>query len=181
MRDWQRLRETARGLFGRRTRTDWLILILIGALVLIIAIPAGELPGRDTPQKNADEEAAADEQQEDYKEQLEEQLGRLLTRVDGVGECMVMLTMADEGRIYVDKNVRNDGDSRDEETVVYRKDEGEVPCVIMERLPKVAGIVVVAEGAGNAKVVKDISDAVMSLFEIEAHKITVVKMSVQEE
>jgi stage III sporulation protein AG len=35
----------------------------------------------------------------------------------------------------------------------------------------------VAEGGGNAVIVSDISEAVMALFGIEAHKIKVVKMS----
>ena len=46
-----------------------------------------------------------------------------------------------------------------------------------EKLPTIEGIVVVAEGGGNATVVSQISKAAMALFPIEAHKIIVVKMS----
>jgi len=48
-------------------------------------------------------------------------------------------------------------------------------------MPKIEGVVVVAQGGGNAKTVTEISNAVMSLFPVEAHKVVVVKMSVQEE
>jgi hypothetical protein len=44
----------------------------------------------------------------------------------------------------------------------------------------VEGVFVVAEGAGNAAVCADILSAVQSLFSIEAHKITIAKMSVSE-
>ena len=39
------------------------------------------------------------------------------------------------------------------------------------------GVLVVAEGGGDAKIVKNISDAVLALFSVEAHKIKVVKMN----
>ena len=55
------------------------------------------------------------------------------------------------------------------------------PYVICRQMPKIEGVVVVAQGGGNAKTVTEISNAVMSLFPVEAHKVVVVKMSVQEE
>jgi stage III sporulation protein AG len=45
---------------------------------------------------------------------------------------------------------------------------------------EVEGVLVVAEGGGNASVCTDILSAVQSLFSLEAHKITIVKMSVSE-
>ena len=44
-------------------------------------------------------------------------------------------------------------------------------------MPSIEGIVVVAEGGGNATVAANISNAAMALFPVEAHKIIVVKMS----
>ena len=46
-----------------------------------------------------------------------------------------------------------------------------------EILPTIEGVVVVAEGGGNATIVSQISKVAMALFPIEAHKIIVVKMS----
>lgn len=142
------------------------------------------LPVRDRPQsekKDVTEQTQTKRKEQDYKRELEDELRELLSRMEGVGACAVMITLEDDGRTYVDKNVQIDGSERREETVVYRQEEGEAPYVTVQRRPKVAGVVVVAQGGGNAKTVKDISDAVMSLFQLEAHKITVVKMSVQEE
>ena len=119
--------------------------------------------------------------QESYKDTLEEQLTGLIGQMDGAGKTSVMLTMADEGYTYVDKNTVTDETKKEETTVVYDAGESEEPYVICQEKPKVKGVVIVAEGADSPQVVSEIKDAVMSLFDIEAHRVIVVKMSVQEE
>ena len=74
-----------------------------------------------------------------------------------------------------------DGNKKEEITVVYDTGDTRQPYVICRQMPKIEGVVVVAQGGGNAKTVTEISNAVMSLFPVEAHKVVVVKMSVQEE
>jgi len=62
-----------------------------------------------------------------------------------------------------------------------RQEWQEFDARLKYQMPKIEGVVVVAQGGGNAKTVTEISNAVMSLFPVEAHKVVVVKMSVQEE
>jgi stage III sporulation protein AG len=97
--------------------------------------------------------------------------------MDGVGQVQVMLTLKDSGADVLDKNVKRDGDASETDTVVYSGEDGETPYVTNRFAPDVAGVFIVAEGGGNAVIVSDISEAVMALFGIEAHKIKVVKMS----
>ena len=52
------------------------------------------------------------------------------------------------------------------------------PYVTKEVLPKVEGVLVVAEGGDDPRVISDISDTVMALFRVEAHKIKVMKRNV---
>jgi stage III sporulation protein AG len=183
-------------------RTDWLVVMLLGVLLLVIAIPTGSaqkseaggdsadssgnaLTGQsEGTQKNADESAEtdgdADSQAEfmsAYKKQLESELASLLSQMDGVGQVQVMLTLKDSGADVLDKNVKRDGDASETDTVVYSGEDGEAPYVTNRFAPDVAGVFIVAEGGGNAVIVSDISEAVMALFGIEAHKIKVVKMS----
>ena len=113
--------------------------------------------------------------------QLQQQLKELLEHMDGVGKTRVMLTFSDEGTDQLDKNVTKDGNKKEEITVVYDTGDTRQPYVICRQMPKIEGVVVVAQGGGNAKTVTEISNAVMSLFPVEAHKVVVVKMSVQEE
>ena len=45
-----------------------------------------------------------------------------------------------------------------------------------EEAPQVEGVVIVAEGVGNSVVERNIQQAVMALFPVEAHKIKIMKM-----
>ena len=47
--------------------------------------------------------------------------------------------------------------------------------------PRIAGVLVVAEGGADTAVKQNISEAVMALFQIDVNRIKVVKMNIQEE
>ena len=114
--------------------------------------------------------------------------------MEGVGQVKVMITLSDYGEAIVEKDTvdktntvnetDSNGGSRNSferevqlETVQIEDDNGTYPYIGKEMLPTIEGIMVVAEGGGNATVVSQISKAAMALFPIEAHKIIVVKMS----
>jgi len=85
--------------------------------------------------------------------ELEGQLKRVLSAMEGVGEVEVMITtQSNQASLF-----GNENDS-----------------------PNVCGVVVVAEGAGVPSVNARISEAVKALFSIDAHKISIVKMRSQE-
>lgn len=83
---------------------------------------------------------------QEQKSELEEKLENLLENAEGVGKVKVML-MEDGGQ------------------GVYSFGETEV-----------TGVLIVAEGADNAVTVQKIQQAVMALFQIDAHKIRIMKM-----
>ena len=60
---------------------------------------------------------------------------------------------------------------------MYTRDQDgvEIPYVKEVMEPEVAGVIVAAQGGGDSVVAADITDAVMALFGIEAHKIKVMK------
>ena len=150
----------------KRNKSDFVVLILLGVMVMIVAMPTG---------------AKQSQKETQTQEQKEQQLKELIEHMDGVGKTRVMLTFSDEGTDQLDKNVTKDGNKKEETTVVYDTGDTRQPYVICRQMPKIEGVVVVAQGGGNAKTVTEISNAVMSLFPVEAHKVVVVKMSVQEE
>ena len=82
------------------------------------------------------------------KTRLESRLEELLSNVEGVGEVEVIIMTGDEGN--------TDGFS------ISSKNE-------------VTGVVA-AQGAGSAVTVQNIQQAIMALFQIDAHKIRVMKM-----
>lgn len=129
-----------------------------------------------------------------YVAKLEEKLKDVLEQMDGVGKVAVMITISDYGESIVEKDVTERSSSTsevengnvekssveqewNEQTVHVENESGTYPYIEKEILPTIEGIVVVAEGGGNATVVSNISKAAMALFPVEAHKIIVVKMS----
>lgn len=87
------------------------------------------------------------------EDELAAQLKRVLSAMEGVGEVEVMITT----------------ETMTSSLFETQKEGG-----------KVQGVVVVAQGAGNASVDAKISDAVKALFSVDAHKISIVKMRSQE-
>lgn len=83
------------------------------------------------------------------KSQLEEKLEALLESVEGVGKVQVIV-MSDEN--------------------------GKTQAFSGSGTVQVTGVLVSAQGGGDPVVVKNIQEAVMSLFQLEAHKIKVMKM-----
>lgn len=164
----------------KRNKSDFFVLILLGIMVMIVAVPTGKKESQDETQTVQLKEEKV-QTKDTYKEQLQNQLKELLENMDGVGKCRVMLTFSDEGTDQLDKNVTKEGEKKEETTVVYDTGDAGKPYVICRKMPKIEGVVVVAQGGGNAQTVTQISNAVMSLFPVEAHKVVVVKMSVQEE
>ena len=162
----------------KRNKSDFVVLILLGVMVMIVAMPTG---AKQSQKETQTQEQKGQQLQTEDSYKVQQQLKELLEHMDGVGKTRVMLTFSDEGTDQLDKNVTKDGNKKEETTVVYDTGDTRQPYVICRQMPKIEGVVVVAQGGGNAKTVTEISNAVMSLFPVEAHKVVVVKMSVQEE
>lgn len=174
-------------------RSDWLILVLAGILILIIALPT------DTKEKKQAEEAKENISKENNtmeasKDEIERKLEAILEKIDGAGDVKVMITYQDSGTQVVEKDkntsensleesdstggVRSTKEQQLQEGTVYEEaDAGKTPFVSKELLPKVEGILIVASGGDNQKVKQNISEAVLALFQVEAHRIKIVKMS----
>ena len=67
----------------------------------------------------------------------------------------------------------------DSASTVYELDQdgSQTPYVTQETSMTIRGVLVVAQGGGDPVIVQNITEAVMALFGIEAHKIKVMKMS----
>lgn len=173
-----------------------LILLLVGMIILIIAIPVSNKEKNTEDDTISGNEESAQEKifnQEEYKLKLEEELSELLSECYGIGRVKVMITLASTSESVLKEDTkastsditetdstggtRNTKEKQDENVTVYSKnDNNETPYVIKENMPAVSGVLVVAEGGDEAKNVQNISEAVKALFGIEAHKIKVMKM-----
>ena len=183
--DWKKL--------NLKDKNTWLILGIFGVLLLVIALPADQTgkKGSEAAQTVVEEttQQTGQERSDDATAALEKRLEETLSLIDGAGKVRVMITMKDTGEKVVEKDVtrRTDadaggtGNSDLSQSSVYEKEGStETPYVSNEMTPQVEGVLVVAQGGGNSLVKQNILQSVMALFPLEAHKITIVKMSMQE-
>lgn len=127
-----------------------------------------------------------------YEKQLEERVKDLLRMTEGVGEADVMIVLKSSGEkiIHEDQKrrrasseeadsaggTRKTVDEEAEKSVVFVENGSEkAPIVEKELRPAVEGVVISAQGGGNASVKTEISEAMQALFNIPAHKIKVLK------
>ncbi|MBO5302503.1 MAG: stage III sporulation protein AG [Lachnospiraceae bacterium] len=182
-------------------KSQWTILVLAGVLLMILAIPVEDEKKTDkiksvTAQKENQTGTVGEEM--NYVEEMEQKLEDTLAKIEGAGRVEVMITLEDTGESVVEKDdsleisdvsktdsaggTGNEKQSKSSETTVYHEQEGgQTPFIGKEMTPKIAGILVVAQGGENTQVKQNISDAVMALFQIDVNRIKVVKMNMQEE
>ncbi len=128
---------------------------------------------------------------DELKAMLEEDLERILSRVEGAGKVTVAVFL-EAGATYVYGYDTTESTQRTEErdasggtrvvtqtdtirtAVVVSQGAGSQPVVERVVLPRVRGVVVVASGAADARVKAVLSLAVQTLLGVPAHKVVVL-------
>ena len=182
----------------------FLIMFLLGALLFVIVLPTGssaptsEKGGLDENKRKENKNSQTGE----YETYIEEKTSSVLSQVKGAGKVTVMVTLKSNGQKLIEKdhsgstqtqeetsdgNVRKDSESTSEKisvrfmekhvSDVYEQttDGASVPYVSKELTPEVEGVIVIADGGGDAVVARNLTEAVQALFGVEAHKIKIMK------
>lgn len=184
---------------GKLRKDQLLIVFLVGVLLLVIAIPTGTKKDNNTGTgKNvitSSGSTAETMSQSEYTAYMEGRLEQILSQIDGAGQVQVMITWKSGGEKVVEKDRESaeenvseqdsQGGSRTtsshdtQETTVYNSGSStsgvQEPYVSKELSPQAEGVIVIAPGGDDAVVVKNITEAVQALFEIDTHKIRIMK------
>lgn len=171
-------------------KQQWLVVLLVGVLLVVIAIPSEK--------KEIEEEQvqkiAVKTDTSSYTSQMERKLEQVLGRVSGVGETKAMITLKSTAEKVIEKDgentnqsveeedaqggVRTTKDNNKKETTIYEGgSEAQKPYVKKEMTPEIEGVIVIAEGGGNPTTVQNITEAVLALFDVDTHKIKIMKMN----
>ncbi|MCL1914632.1 MAG: hypothetical protein FWG10_12355 [Eubacteriaceae bacterium] len=159
--------------------------ILIASLVLFAALAYSMV---DTSGKTAKKTASTPQSNAtEYRKSVEADLKAILESIAGVGKVEVMITVDGEIRDEILYNETNsstastDPSSRSseqsssmKEAVMSKRGSDTVPYSPAKTYPKVIGVVVSAEGANDATIRMYILDAVKSLLDVPAHRISVL-------
>lgn len=174
-------------LFRKMNKQKWIVCILLGILLLVIAIPV-EPKSENDRQNDSENEEKQEITPGVYEKQLEGRLENIIGQMEGVGKVQVMITLEDEGESVVAQDVNRKTDCTEQQEEVRRETSmeestvfsGETPYETKVKAPKIQGVLIVAQGAGGSETKVKIYEAVQALFGIEAHKISIVEMGTQE-
>lgn len=145
------------------TKENMLVMVLVGIVLLIVVIPGGENKEKIRLREEATTyEDIAQNETELYRKNLEKEVKDMLEKMEGAGKVEVMITLECS---Y--ETVEDGGSS------FQTKNNGKTKVV---KMPKVEGVLVVAQGALREQNTRQMSEAVMSLFHLDANKVKVVKM-----
>ncbi len=171
----------------RDTFSDWLekltasdkkrkIIIALGLVGVLLLLLSEVLP---TGVNKKAEEKQQSPSYSEYVAKLETDTASLISTIDGVGRCQVMITLR-EGteNIYArnaDEEIRDGSNSAKHEYVLYDGEQGEEALLVKERFPPVQGVAVVCDGADNTVVRTCVVNTVSALFNVSVSKISVAK------
>lgn len=166
-----KLEQKIRKLFTKAGRYKYAALILLLGMTLML------LPQREKKQP----EIPAEQVKVAEELGLEEQLENILSRMEGVGETQVLLTLATGTAYQYQTDVRTYTKQEDaevqKETVLASDGAGkESPITVRTTYPTYKGALVLCQGADSAAVRLDVTNAVSDLTGLGSDKITVIKM-----
>lgn len=156
-------------------KQQWLIMLLVGIMLVVIALPT-EKPDTKSEIEPINRKGN-DSYMSDYETEMEEKLETKLQYVAGIGKVEVMLTLKSTAEKVIEKDRTTLEDSMEETTIYEDASENQIPYVKKEITPEVEGVVVIAQGGGNPETVQHITEAIQALFDVDTHKIKIMKMN----
>lgn len=160
------------------------IIVFAGLAGLCIILLSSWFPEKEekaeTPSSQSSETVCDPEGYSEYTEKLEKRLQNMLSRIDGVGSCSVMITVsggvsysyAQNAQQEIGKNVNE----IKKEHVVLDKDNGDYPLVESVRNPEIVGVIIACEGGEHNVVRECIISAVGAVLGIPSNRICVTKI-----
>ncbi|MBR3888145.1 MAG: hypothetical protein IKJ32_03510 [Clostridia bacterium] len=177
--------------FSDKKKVENLITFLILLVILIVAL--NSIYNEDESQAIENKEVnSLNTRNESYKTEFEIRLENILSKINGAGEVSVMVSYENEVKKIPMVDTKNTttvtsekdsagGERKTEETnieeiVIYESNGNLKSPVIQEyTVPKILGVIVVAEGAKDMTVKEKLINAVTSITDVASHKIQVLE------
>jgi len=185
-----------------RSPVMWkLVLVLAGGVFMMVYAGNWLSPQTQPVSSNVDQdgeqEAEAKSEGDDSisaaEKELEGRLEKVLSSVAGCGDVQATVTMAAGPEYQYAKNlseqtktIEENDQSGGKRTTTEANEEGDLalvravtggkeePVLIMAKRPEIAGVLVLAEGAGDPGLREELVRAVVTVLAVPAHKVTVL-------
>lgn len=159
---------------GKSIKTKLLVVVGIIGILLILLSEINFSSGSKKTEVTSTDYAA-------YVNGLNSELCTLISSMDGVGECKVMITLKNTTESVYAKNTENSQNdssyNENNEYVIYDGENGDSPILLKENFPEIEGVAVVCSGGDNVVVREKIMQCVSALFNISSNRISVSKLS----
>lgn len=193
---WERVKNRKEWHLTRSPGIWKLLVVLVGGLFLLLYTSSWVSPKpQSSPASGyqAAENKSGEESLSKAEKDLERRLEGVLCSVSGSGEVQVTITMAAGPEYLYAKNLSEQTRTIEEKdksggnrTTTEANEEGnlvlvrtvsggkEEPVLIRATRPEIAGVLVLAEGASDPGLREELVQAVITVLDIPAHKVTVL-------
>jgi len=162
-----------------------LILILGVVGIVLIGLSDCNFNSKETTESAKNDFISTD----DYIENLENRVLRMIKEIDGAGKSKIMITAETslEKNFATNDSIKQDSETKDSESSIKNDIEKEVVMVedtsgkkqaLIQNVsePKIRGVLVLCEGAENPEINEKITNAIKSLLGVSSSKINVIKI-----
>lgn len=159
---------------SKQLKTKVLVIIGIVGILLILISEIDFSPSKSTENLSSGDYVS-------YVNNLDKELTEIISNIDGVGTCKVMITLKNTSESVYAKNTdissADSSSSQNDEYVIYNGTNGDSPLLLKENFPAIEGVAVVCSGGDNVKIQEQIKKCVSALFNISSNRISVSKIS----
>lgn len=174
----------------KKTVYNLITALIIGVLLILMSntIFKTSETNKKTEPVVSDEKANTYSINENYERILEKKLEECLSLVQGVGKVKVLITLENGREIVIAEDSSNEqsenieeAEGSKKESKIYKNDDktvivGNEPIILKEIQPKIGGVIIIAEGGDNVEIKNSLIRATQAIFNVEVHKIEVLKM-----
>jgi len=175
-------------LAGNKKLVNVIVLIVVGIIALIGMGSCGD-GGSDTVLPSLDVQRVSGFDITEFRQDLERDISEALSRMSGAGEVRVTILLENSGeRVLATDRQANEERNRegengrdihritlDDRVVLHGRTEP-VPIVLSETTPRISGALIVAKGANDEWVRRELHQAARAILGAPAHRIMVVAM-----
>ena len=165
---------------------ELVIAITLGAIIIAIYFSSfGSSPSGTSPKSTTQIEYTNASQ---YAQELEEKLSNLISKIKGVGRADVVVVLSSSSELIIakkttettEKESTNNGvivenSTKEESPVIITQNGVNEPLILLEIMPKIAGVIVVAQGADDVSVKLNILKAVQALISVPNGNIEIIE------
>lgn len=180
--DISRIRQNIGEIAGKTDRKKIIVFLGVAGMILILL---SELIPDKAVNKEENKAQNDDITSDQYKHQLEDELGEILSSIEGVGKTSIMITLdgtteyvyAEELDTTTDSNENSKRESY-RSNLVITESGGDKKALVKKIIrPQVTGVLVACYGGDDIHIKEKIIGAVSAVLNIPAGRVYVVKLS----